>query len=268
MNTTFTIPKICLYDIKNNIHALTSYIKYINGVNGTVNDMINRAREICNELPSINDSFIEKIKLKDKGSLGKVIEYLCFGQKPNCDPNTDLPTMDIKVTHVKKLKNDTINAKERLTITNCGSTNDYNTFSNISNSETLEKCKYYRKCQKGLLFVIEHRGGTYNSIQDIMEQKVVCICMYDMEKFKPEWKSQIYADWSNIRERISNQAVSQKGQKYLHIHPHGCKGSNTRALGFTNKFITLLIADQLSNDRNIPLEDILIKKGNSISIKI
>ena len=57
--------------------------------------------------------------------------------------------MDIKVTHVKKLKNDTINAKGRLTITNCGSTNDYNTFSNILNSETLEKCKYYRKCQKG-----------------------------------------------------------------------------------------------------------------------
>ena len=40
-----------------------------------------------------------------------------------------------------------------------------------------------------------------------------------------------------------------------------------RALGFTNKFLTILVAEQLKN-RNIPLENILVQKGNSISIKI
>ena len=89
-----------------------------------------------------------------------------------------------------------------------------------------------------------------------------------MADFKHEHLIQIDADYSNIRERIENQTVSQKGQKYLHIHPHGSKGSHTRALGFTNKFLTILVAHQLAKDTNIPLEDILIQNGNSMSIKL
>ena len=92
--------------------------------------------------------------------------------------------------------------------------------------------------------------------------------MYDMAKFQDKWVDQIHADYSNIRQRIANLTVSQKGQKYLHIHPHGCKGSHTRALGFTNKFLTMLVAEQLAKNRNIPLENILVQKGNSISINI
>jgi len=262
------LPHLKLHDIKNCTHTLGLFIRHLNATNGTVFDMFRRAGEICPELPNIQDPLIETLRAKDKGALGKIVEYLCFGQKPNCDPNPDLPTMDIKVTHFKKLKNGNYNAKERLTITNCGTTDNYETFHDITNSETLPQCKYYVKCQKGLLFVIQHDGGKYKSIQEIMQQKVICICMYDMAKFQDKWVDQIYADWSNIRQRIANQTVSQKGQKYLHIHPHGCKGSRTRALGFTNKFLTMMVADQLANDRNISLEDILIQKGNSISIKL
>ncbi len=264
------LPHLKLHDIKNSSDTLDLYIQYLNASNTTVFDMIRRAKEICEELPDINDPFIETLKLKDKGSLGKLLEYLLFGQKPNCDSNPDLLKLclDLKVTHFKKLKNGNYNAKERLTITNCGTTDNYETFHNIVNSKTLQDCKYYVKCQKGLLFVVEHSEGKYKSIQDIIQQKVICICRYNMTDFKHEHLIQIDADYSNIRERISNQTVSQKGQKYLHIHPHGCKGSHTRALGFTNKFLTILVAEQLAKNRNIPLENILVQKGNSISIKI
>ena len=66
------------------------------------------------------------------------------------------------------------------------------------------------------------------------------------------------ADFANIQHRINTHTVSQRGQKYLHIHPHGSKGSKTRAFGFTNKFVTKLVS--------IQTEKPLTTKGNSFYI--
>ena len=60
-------------------------------------------------------------------------------------------------------------------------------------------------------------------------------------------KHTINNDYSMIRKSILEKNVSQKGQTYLHIHPHGNgHGSGNRALGFTPKFITMIVGIQLS----------------------
>jgi hypothetical protein len=62
-------------------------------------------------------------------------------------------------------------------------------------------------------------------------------------------------DYIKIKTCVLEKNVSQSGQKYLHIHPHGCKHGVTRAFGFTNKFLTKLVSIYL----NVPL----ITKGRS-----
>ena len=94
-------------------------------------------------------------KRQDKGMLGKLVEKLFFGidANPVNAPDLILHEIDIKTTHFKQLKNGGINAKERVTLTNCGSTADYNTFSDIEKNPNFEKTKAFKKIQKGLLFV-------------------------------------------------------------------------------------------------------------------
>ena len=62
-------------------------------------------------------------------------------------------------------------------------------------------------------------------------------------------------DFIKIKTGVLEKNVSQSGQKYLHIHPHGCKDGLTRAFGFTNKFLTRLVSIYL----NVPI----IVKGRS-----
>ena len=62
-------------------------------------------------------------------------------------------------------------------------------------------------------------------------------------------------DFIKIRTCILEKKVSQSGQKYLHIHPHGPKDGTSRAFGFTNKFLTKLVSIYLK----VPL----ITKGKS-----
>lgn len=60
-----------------------------------------------------------KINAKDKGRLGKVIEELYFGYKPNSNPQADFKEagLELKASGLKKLaKNKGFNAKERLVL--------------------------------------------------------------------------------------------------------------------------------------------------------
>ena len=81
---------------------------------------------------------------------------------------------------------------------------------------------------------------------------------YNLDNMSAEITNQFNADFADIQNRIITRTVSQRGQKYLHIHPHGSKGSKTRAFGFTNKFVTKLVS--------IETEKPLTTKGNSFYI--
>jgi len=77
----------------------------------------------------------------------------------------------------------------------------------------------------------------------------------------------INEDYKFIRECILKKNVSQKGQKYLHIHPHGAgHGSGNRAFGYTSKFITQVVGYYLSKIYNENIDNILNITGRSITI--
>ncbi len=199
-------------------------------------------------------------KTTDKGFAGKLIEYSLFGRMPNNDSKPDLGDElgDLKVTHAKNYRNLGYNAKERLTITNCGSTNDYSTLQHLVDAERLENNKLYKKLRKGVVVVLQHHGEKWTCMEQFLNTEVVSIFRYDIETLPEEMKHVIQEDYAKIQDCIRKQLVSQSGQRYLHIHPHGSKGSKTRALGFTNKFLTTLI----SHYTNRPL----VTSGNSLYI--
>ena len=60
----------------------------------------------------------------------------------------------------------------------------------------------------------------------------MCAINYDYFKLPLEMMKKIKDDYHLIRKLIIERQITQKGQKYLHVHPHGNKGSKTRALGF------------------------------------
>lgn len=191
------------------------------------------------------------LKPRDKGNIGKLIEFHIFGRLPNNDSSPDLGDRDIKTTHIKKLQKGGWNAKERLTLTNCGSTLNYTTLDHFLTNTTLESSNLFQKIRKGILFVFQYD----KTVENVHDEIVHSIIEYDILELPDEIKDTIYNDYEKIQECVKEKRVSQKGQKFLHIHPHGSKGSKTRALGFTNKFVTFLICHYTGRPLN--------KKGTS-----
>ena len=228
-----------------------------------LSEVISVAHTLCPELKTsvqANESTFRSRKSRDKGSVGKIVEFYLFGQLPNCDPNPDLAWgADIKATHFKANKQGHFNAKERVTITNCGSTGKPETLLSVANATSLESCKYYPKIQKGVMFVFEHTGGKYPDIETNLGKRMLCVFPYDVSALDQTITDQLNTDFRDIQEKIRAGAVSQKGQKFLHIHPHGSKNSTTRAFGFTNRFVTQLASIQTGRPLTV--------KGRSIFIE-
>lgn len=247
-----------LNDIQTNKEICYKYLGELK-INRPIKKVIKQAHELCPELKEFYDKNELKLSKGDKGNLGKYLEFALFGKFPNNKQETDLPFGDIKTTILKNFKNIGKNTKERLTITNCGNTENYDTFDNLKDIDKISSYKYYNKIQKGILFVNEHTDETYSSLEDKLNTKMLKICIYNIEELPQEYQNQISKDFIDIQNKIKTQTVSQRGQKYLHIHPHGSKGMKTRALGFTNKFVTIIICYFC----NLIIE----KKGRSLYIK-
>jgi hypothetical protein len=186
--------------------------------------LIQHSSSEVKEYCRINSDRFREIKTGDKGGIGKKIEFYVFGRLPNNDRNPDTDWGDITTTHIKRCR-DGYCAKERLTLTNCGNTTKPETLQHLVESE-LTSNKLYPKLRTGILLVL-------------YEDEIRYILRYDIEEFGME---SILEDYEKIQNCVKTNKVSQTGQKCLHIHPHGCKKSKTRALGFTNKFVTRLIA--------------------------
>jgi hypothetical protein len=214
--------------ILENATAMKDYIKSLNtALPCSTQIFIQHAHLVCPDIANYckdnADKFTE-LKLKDKGGIGKKIEFYVFGNLPNSNSMPDSTFGDIKTTHIKKCRGGW-NAKERVTLTNCGSTNNYDTLQHIVDSD-LKESRLYPKIRNGIMVVL-HKDMIHHLFR------------YDIEEMD---YLAIDSDYKKIQESIVNKAVSQKGQQFLHIHPHGSKGSKTRALGFTNRFVTTLIS--------------------------
>lgn len=257
-NDFFTINEIL-----NNKKICLNYVTYLNTFMGkSLKYMIKHVCIKCPELKIHTTNMCESIK-KDKGSLGKLVEKIFFGINPNPNPNPDIVSLgiDIKTTNFKLLKKtNTYNAKERLTITNCGDTSNYKTFDNIVENKIFTQCKYFNKIKEGILLIFDNTTG--NSC--LLNKKFLCAFYYNYYTMPDFFKKQINKDYQTIRKLIISNSITQSGQKYLHIHTHGIKNSTSRALGFKHKFVTLLAGYMLGKIYN---QNLIIQKGNSISIK-
>jgi hypothetical protein len=264
-----------ILDVVSNITVLRKYLEYLNKniKNKSLREILQCARSICSGLPSEEELIKNLLSNKnktDKGLTGKIIEYGLFGQKPNSDSSPDIIKLgyDIKTCAFKTLKNGGKNAKERQTLTNCGNTTNYETFNNISINEYFSECDYYKKCRSFILIVRNDDKIKFKTLDESLDQTMLCIMCFNIENLSTEICEIINNDYTMIRQTIYEKKVSQKGQKFLHIHPHGAgHGSGNRALGYTANFITLIVALNIAEIHKINIEDILIKKGTSISIK-
>lgn len=253
----------------NYINILNEIIKYQMKSYGkcTINDIIVKVHNICPELKQYCNDNKYKIKissLKDKGIIGKIIEFYLFGNLPNNSSDLDTPYGDIKTTHFKncKLNKKAYNAKERLTLTNYGNANKEYNIKSIIDKKSILETKYYKKIRTGIILVLEYDNLLYNTIESIYNKKILAIILYNLDNIFENYSdiSNIFQeDFTKIKKCIIEKNITQKGQKYLHIHKHGNKKSSSRAFGFTNKFLTKLVSIYI----NIPL--VKISRGYYIT---
>jgi len=255
---------------------------YIMVINNIIKEIINKQGEcslqmliktvhcICPELQQFCKENEDKFKItsiKDKGLTGKIVEFYLFGNLPNNVSCPDTIYGDIKTTHFKNIgteinnnNNNTksFNAKERLTLTNFGDPSKQVNIDAIADKKSLQETKFYDKIKRGIILIFQHDTITYETVETYYNKKILGIVLYDLDTLFVSHKdiSEIFQeDFIKIKTCILEKNVSQSGQKYLHIHPHGPKDGSSRAFGFTNKFLTRLVSIYL----DVPL----ITKGRS-----
>tara|TARA_B100000424_G_C22883810_1_gene470302 strand:+ start:194 stop:949 length:756 start_codon:yes stop_codon:yes gene_type:complete len=222
-----------------------------------------KAKKLNPSLLNIDDIIGNK-RITDKGLQGKLIETGIFGIANNSNSCPDFTGLiksdecvpDLKVTHLLEYKKypGEYRAKERLTCTNINR-------DNLANCDNFEESCYKNKCSNILLFVLEHKK--IRTMEDLMNIKILHVMHINLYQV---YKSYIDDDWKfiNTMAKDNSRKLSQKGQKYLHVHPHGSKGSQQRALGLKNKFVTEIIGKDLEQKNN---RDYLIKHRNMLRIK-
>lgn len=241
------IPKsgiVSLNDVRNKASSLNTYVSALNRLcPAPLGEVVKEANTICYGLnvTTTTTDCLSRLKPTDKGITGKYVEAAIFGLKPNTKSSVDLPCgFDIKTTHFIERRG-LYYAKERLTITNCGTKNNYASFKNISDNETLTDCGYYTKMQKGVVFVFLYEPHKY--LQEGLNNKtLLCAFIYDLEKLPEQDTRILNSDYAVIRKCIQDKMVTQRNQQYLHIHKHGTKKyPNSCALGFTSRFVSKLV---------------------------
>jgi hypothetical protein len=255
-----------LSDVKTKEVVLENYVSELNGLcPAPLHKITDHAKIICDDLGCVYyENMSDNFKHSDKGMTGKYVEAALFGIMPNTNNQSDLPNgYDIKTTHAKKNK-DLYKAKERLTITNCGTKNDYLSFSRITNSSELTDCRHYAKIQRGVLFVFLHEPKNSSCIEPrlwIQNKTLLSVLTYDLDRLPSEEMDILKSDYYSIQKCINDDKISQRNQQYLHIHKHGTKKNpNVCALGFTSKFLTRLIG--FFGDKK------LVIKGRSLCFRL
>ena len=251
-------PNITLKEIREDM----SYISKLNDIIVTViksegcitiSSLIQKIHNICPEIKHFCDENKDKFRItsvKDKGAIGKIIEYYLFGNLPNNNSCPDTPYGDIKTTKFKSCKanNKSYNAKERLTLTNFGDPNKEQNIIFISDKNSIQETNFYDKIRTGNIIVLQHDNEIYDTIENLYNKKIIAILHYDLDDIFEKHidvKNIFQEDFNKIKKCIMEKKVTQCGQKYLHIHKHGGKNSETRAFGFTNKFLTKLVSINL-----------------------
>ena len=158
---------LTLAQIKNSenyINIMNNIIKQIIQTHGScsLKTLIKTVHVVCPELEDFCNKNNDKFKItsiKDKGLIGKIVEFYLFGNLPNNDSAPDMSYGDIKTTHFKSIGKDgskTFNAKERLTLTNFGDPSKQANIDTIADKNTMQETKFYDKIKCGIILIFQH----------------------------------------------------------------------------------------------------------------
>ena len=258
---------------------LDIYIREINSILGegklTIRQLIDEAgkrglKKYWENLKNVDDVFrvFGTNRTRDRGLCGKILEYALFGNMPNSDPNPDLDDNgDIKTNKWGKLKKSGgYRATERIKIGSAGNTDNWSSFDHILNSSNITELKKWGKMSCGVIPLIERVKNSCSTLEGALNLRILYVAKYDLGK--SSYIDALNEDLENIKEKLRNKEASQRGQKYLHLHTQGAgRGKNGgRALGYTPKFVTTLVAESIARDKKISIDSVLIANGNSLYI--
>ena len=207
-------------------------------------------------------------KTYDKGLCGKLLEYALFGNLPNSSPEPDLnDNGDIKTNKWGKLKKqNSYRATERIKIGSVGNTDDYTSFNHIQDCDNITELRKYEKMKRGIIPIFDRQKNKCSTLDDAMSLRLLYVAMYNLDDL--DYHDILNNDLRNIQDKIRTRNASQKGQQFLHLHTQGQgRGKNGgRALGYTPRFVTTLIAESIARDKNTNIESVLCKSGRSLYI--
>tara|TARA_Y100000996_G_scaffold415535_3_gene410914 strand:- start:3838 stop:4671 length:834 start_codon:yes stop_codon:yes gene_type:complete len=253
---------------------LDIFILELNNILGegkfTIRELIQEAgkrglKKYWKNIKTIDDVFqvFGTNRTRDKGLCGKVLEYALFGNMPNNDPNPDLDNnRDVKTNKWKKLKSGAYRSTERIKIGTAGNTDNWSSFDHILNSSNITELKKYDK----MSCVIPLIENSCSTLEGVLNLRILYVAKYDISK--SNYIDALNKDLEDIKEKLRNKEASQTGQKYLHLHTQGeGRGKNGgRALGYKQKFVTMLVAESIARDKKISIDSVLIAKGRSLYI--
>ncbi len=176
------------------------------------------------EKKSLSEFFSkEKVKVKDKGSLGKLIEKLYFCYNPNSNAEADFKEagLELKVTPLKELKNRTYRSKERLVL------NIIN-YMEITNQD-FHTSSFWKKNANLLLifYLYEKEKELFDYLIEFVD--IWSFPAYDLQIIKK--------DWENIQQKVLQgkaEELSEGDTFYLGACTKGSKGGNLREQPFSN----------------------------------
>lgn len=160
---------------------------------------------------------------KSKGNLGHIIEESYFGYEINSSKDADFSDLgiELKVTGIKKNKNGTLSAKERLVL-------------NIINYEEEAKKDFYTSSfwmnNNHLLIIF------YKWIPNVSRADYKIIKAH-LHKFSPEDLEIIKQDWEVISDKINSgiaHKISEADTNYLAASTKGANRNSTRKQPFSD----------------------------------
>lgn len=262
-----------------NSYNLCVYITHLNDILNTtsltLSVLITRANEMGLKRFWPGLKTIEDVRREfgnnrnyDKGLCGKILEYALFGNLPNSSPEPDLNANgDIKTNKWGKLKKQfAYRATERIKIGSAGNTDDYTSFNHIQDCSDITELGKYDKMKCGIIPIFDRQKNKCSTLEDAMSLRILYVARYNLDEL--DYNDILNNDLRNIQEKIRNKTASQKGQQFLHLHTQGQgRGKNGgRALGYTPKFVTTLIAESIARDNSVSVESVLCKSGRSLYI--
>ena len=270
-------------EIPEEVYSLTDivtkrdvYDKYIQDINTHIKknkpvcltELISFVGTRCPDLKPFHDLTNFDGKSLNKGIMGQIIEQTLFGNKPNCISEADLHALGIELKilpmkllkQTKKYSHDRINTKERTKLSYAGCERTPTTFNDITDAQIFQDTKCYKKSKHISYIGYMSPQKKWKTLNELLNNKILFITTVSLESLPTELKEEIKDDFVKIQTSIAEKKYTQRGQKSIHCHRCGSKGSTKRALGFTPKFTLKMIAHSMGID--------IEQKGRSSWIRV